>query len=161
MILLRFEKEIKGEATVAGHEGWINVDSIQFGVGRSITQTGGGASRDSSNPNFAEVSLNRQSDRASTDLFIQAACGQSLGKAEIHFLQVAGADKPPQIYMIYELADVLVSSYSLGSGGEKPSETIGLNYTKIQTQYNSYDGAKVATGTKKGYDLAVNKPATF
>ena len=161
MILMKFEKEIKGEAKIAGHEGWIDVESFQLGVGRSITQSGSSAARDTSNPNFSEATLTRQTDRASTDLFIQAACGQSLGKAEVHFIQTAGADKPPQVYLVYELMDVLVSSYSLSSGGEKPSESVGLNFTKIQTQYNAFDGAKVATGTKKGYDLALNKPATF
>ncbi len=161
MILLKFEKEIKGEAKVDGHDGWINVESVQLGVGRSITQSGSSATRDTSNPNFSEITLSRQTDRASTDLFIQAACGQSLGKAEIHFLQVAGADKSPQVYLIYELSDVLVSSYSISSGGEKPTESVGLNFTKIQTQYNAFDGAKVTSGAKKGYDLAVNKQATF
>ncbi len=161
MILMKFEKEIKGESKTDGHDGWINVESVQMGVGRSITQSGSSAARDTRNPNFSEITLNRLSDRASTDLFMQAACGQSLGKAEIHFLQTAGSDKSPQVYLICELADVLISAFSLSSAGEKPSETVSLNFTKIQMQFNSYDGAKVAAGAKKGYDLAVNKLGTF
>ncbi len=161
MILMKFEKEIKGESKIDGHVGWIDVDALQFGVGRSITQSGSSAARDTSNPTFSELTLSRTCDRASTDLFLQAVCGESLGKCEIHFIQTAGADKAPQVYLIYELSDVLVSQYSASSGGEKPNESIGLNFTKFQTQYNAYDGAKVASGAKKGYNLAVNKPGTF
>jgi type VI secretion system secreted protein Hcp len=161
MILLKFEKQIKGEAKTQGHTDWINVDSFQFGVGRSITKTGAGAGRDTSNPNFSEISFNRMTDSASTELCLQAACGGSLGKCEIHFIQQGGVGNDPQVYLVYELADAIISSYSASSDGEKPTEVVGVNYTKIQTQHTHWDGEKATPGPKKGFDLIVNKAATF
>ena len=158
MILLKFETVIKGDSTVEKHEDWINIDSFQLGVGRSISASGGGKSRDTSNPSFSEATLAKSTDLASSDLFFQAICGKSLGKAEIHFVQTAGVDTAgAQVYLKYELQDAIVSSYSLSSGGERPSESFSLNFTKITKQYDDFSGEKKVTGTPKKWDLMANK----
>ena len=90
MILLKFATEIKGDSTITGHENWINVNSFALGVGRAISSSGGGKDRDTSSPSFSEVTLSKSTDMASSDLFMQAICGKSLGKAEIHFIQTDG-----------------------------------------------------------------------
>ncbi|MEK6234408.1 MAG: type VI secretion system tube protein Hcp [Planctomycetales bacterium] len=72
MILMKFATEVKGESTVASHENWITVDSIQLGVGRSITQVGGGGDRETSNPSFSEATFTKSTDVASAELFMQA-----------------------------------------------------------------------------------------
>ena len=45
MILFKFKKEIKGEATTKGFEGWLNASSMQFGVGRSVSSPSGGTGK--------------------------------------------------------------------------------------------------------------------
>jgi type VI secretion system secreted protein Hcp len=46
---------------------------------------------------------------------------------------VRKADKP---YLTITLSDVLVSSYQEGNGGGgKPTESISLNFTKIEFKY--------------------------
>jgi type VI secretion system secreted protein Hcp len=156
MILLKFQTQIKGTSTVSGHEDWITIDSIQMGVGRAITVSGGGTDRDTSNPSFSEISLSKATDIASADLFMQAVCGKSLGKAEIHFVQTGGSDKKQQVFLILELDAPIISSYSQGSSGERPSETFSINFTKISYQYNSFSGESVKTGTPKKWDLEAN-----
>ena len=159
MILLKFATAINGDSIVDGHEKWITISSLQLGVGRSISTSGGGADRETSNPSFPELTLTKSTDIASADLFMQAVCGKSLGKAEIHFLQTGGADKKQQVYMKIELTDAIVSSYSASSGGDRPSESISLNFTQISYQYDAFSGDKVTTGTPKKWDLTKN--ATF
>jgi len=159
MILLKFATAINGDSIVDGHEKWITISSLQLGVGRSISTSGGGADRETSNPSFSELTLTKSTDIASADLFMQAVCGKSLGKAEIHFLQTGGADKKQQVYMKIELTDAIVSSYSASSGGDRPSESISLNFTQISYQYDAFSGDKVTTGTAKKWDLTKN--ATF
>ncbi|WP_208279817.1 type VI secretion system tube protein Hcp [Massilia oculi] len=156
MILLKFAKTIKGTSTVSGHDGWITIDSIQLGVGRAISSSGGGADRDTSNPSFSEISLSKATDIASADLFMQAVCGMSLGKAEIHFIQTGGADKKEQVFLKMDLEEAIISSYSVNSGGERPSETFSINFTRISYQYDSFTGDKVITGTPKKWDLEKN-----
>lgn len=157
MILLKFATTIKGDSTVPDHTDWITIDSFQLGVGRGISASGGGKDRDTSNPSFSEATLTKSTDIASTDLFAQAIYGKSLGKAEIHFIQTGGSGSESQVYLKYELEEAIVSGYSLSSGGERPSESISLNFTKISMQYDAFSGDKKTTGTPKKWDLMANK----
>ena len=67
MILLNFDGNIKGDAQQAGHEDWINLTSINAGVGRAITVSGSGKDRDTSTPSFSTT----QSDRVFKAVRIQ------------------------------------------------------------------------------------------
>lgn len=156
MILLKFATQIKGDSIVDGHTDWITIDSLQFGVGRAVSVSGGGKDRDTSNPSFSEVVLTKSTDVSSADLFMQAVCGKSLGKAEIHFIQTGGADKKQQVFLKIELEEALVTAYSASSGGDRPSESISINFTKISYQYDAFSGDKVTTGTAKKWDLKAN-----
>ncbi len=158
MILMKFATEIKGDSTVEGHADWITLDSIQLGVGRSISSSGGSIDRETSNPSFSEVSISKSMDKASTELLIQATCGKSLGKCEIHFIQTGGGDVKDQVYLKYELSECIVSSYSVSSGGERPTEGISLSFTQIKTQYTRFkDGKAAESGDEKGWDLQKNQ----
>jgi type VI secretion system secreted protein Hcp len=156
MILLKFATQIKGTSTVSGHTDWITIDAVQMGVGRAISVSGGGKDRDTSNPSFSEITLTKATDIASADLFMQAVCGKSLGKAEIHFLQTGGSDKKQQVFLTLELESAIISSYSASSGGERPTETFSINFTKISYKYDSFSGDTVTTGTPKKWDLEAN-----
>ncbi|MFJ4344268.1 type VI secretion system tube protein Hcp [Pseudomonas sp. NPDC089401] len=157
MILLNFNgKKIKGTSTVSGHTDWITIDAMQMGVGRAITTSGGGLDRDTSNPSFSEITLTKSTDLASADLFMEGVCGMSLGKAEIHFIQTGGADTKDQVFLKIELEDAIISSYSIMSNGERPSETFSINFTQISYQYDSFSGGKITTGTPKKWDLQAN-----
>ena len=156
MILLKFATEIKGQSNVDGHTGWINIDSMSWGVGRSIAvQTGGQAKREVSSPSVSEVSFSRMSDMASPELFFQACGGVSLGTCEIHLLQVV--ENKPQVYVTIQLEDAMISSYSVSTGGDVPNESFSVNFTKVSFQFDTFDGKKVVTGTAKKWDLAMNK----
>ncbi|MGE7990126.1 type VI secretion system tube protein Hcp [Pseudomonas sp. NPDC089554] len=160
MILLNFKgKKIKGASIIDEHKEWINVESLRMGLGRAVTMSGGGTVRKPSNPSFSEFSLNRSTDLSSADLFMEAAGGMSLGTAELHFLQTVGSEEKPQVYLTIELDEAIISSYSINSSGECPSETISINFTKISYKFDAFDGKTVSTGTPKIWDLKLNKKA--
>lgn len=156
MILLKFKTAINGESTVASHEKWITVSSMQLGVGRAIASVAGGGDRETSNPSFSEVTFSKPTNIASAELFMQAVCGKSLGKLECHFIQTGGADKKSQVYLTIEFEEPLVSSYSMSSGGDRPTESFSVNYTKISYKYDKFDGEKITVGTAKKWDLEKN-----
>ncbi len=157
MILINFKgTKINGTSSVDEHKDWIPVDSMQMGVGRGISVSGTAKDREVSNPSMSEISFSKVTDISSTDLWMQATCGKSLGDCEIHFMQTGGADVKQQPYLIIILTEAIVSSYSMSSGGERPSESFSINFTKISYQYNEFDGAKVTTGTAKIWDLKNN-----
>lgn len=153
MIFLKFANEIKGGVEEAGHEGWINVDSVQFGVGRAVTSSGSGSDRETSNPSFSEITFSRGTDKASPELFMQAIAGKSLGIATVHFVQTGGVDKK-QTYLTMEFDEAIVTSYSASSGGDRPSESFALNFTKVTMQYDTFaKGGTVAKGNPQKWDL--------
>ena len=58
------------------------------------------------------------------------------------------------------MENVLISGMSLSSGGDMPSESISLNYTKFQVTYISQSAnADLAGKDKFGWDLVLNKAA--
>ena len=154
MILIKLGK-INGDSEIAGHEKWITVDSLQFGVGRSITISGGGKDRDTSNPSFSEITVSKGMDISSPDVFIGACGGSAADKAEIHFIQTA--EEKNQVYLKLDLDEPLISSYSMSSGGERPMESVSINFTKMTYQYDAYSGKKKTTGTPKKWDLIKNE----
>jgi type VI secretion system secreted protein Hcp len=148
--------KIKGNVTATGHEGWIDVSSFQFGVGRAIASVvGRSKDREASQPNFSEVSISKDMDESSPKLFQEATVGKG-EKVTIHFV-TTGANKI-QLYLEYVLEDCMVSGYSVASGGERPSESLSLSFTKITSNYTVFDDAgKEKSKYPAGYDLAAGK----
>ena len=159
MILLKLEPELKGDSVVEKHKDWISVDSLQWGVGRAVSTSGAGTDRDTSNPSFSEVSISKNMDVASAQMMLEAACGKAFTTATFHFIQTGGKDAGGQHYLEIILDKPILSSYSMSSGGDRPNDSVSINYNGIKMQYDQLtDGKVVAKGEPKGYDLKVNKP---
>ena len=145
---------IKGDATDKDHKKWIVVDSCQWGVGRGIsTPTGAAAKRESSNPSVAEVVITKPLDVASGKLFGESLVGVAGKKVKFHFAATDG-----KIFLEIALENVLVSSYSLSSGGDRPSESWSLNFTKIEyTPYETDEkGAQGKSPSRVTFDVSSN-----
>jgi type VI secretion system secreted protein Hcp len=148
---------IEGDATHQAHKNWVDIDTLQFGVGRAIsTPTGRAANRESSAPSVSEVTISRHTDKASPLFFKESVTGASSKKVQI---DLTTTGDPGDTYLTYTLEDVLVSGYSQSAnGGDRPMETISLNFAKIEVKYTPYDkdhkpGSPVITS----YDLATAK----
>ena len=115
----------------------------------------GSGSRQASEPSVSEVTFSKSTSIDSGDLFFQGLCGTGVD-AEIHIINTQSkANKP---YFKITLKDAMISSYSVSSGGDRPSESFSLNFTKIKYQYDQYDGdTLIAAGTPKGWDIAAAK----
>jgi type VI secretion system secreted protein Hcp len=120
---------ITGDVTAKGFEKHIEVNSFQYGIGRGIgSPMGGSKDRESSAPSISEVVVTKPMDSASVALFESALYGE--GKKVTAKFCKTDKDKL-EVYLSYELQEVLVSGYSVSSGGDNPSESISLNFTKI------------------------------
>jgi type VI secretion system secreted protein Hcp len=126
-IYLKYEG-IDGDATHETHKKWFDIQSFQWGVGRGIsTPTGSAANREASQPSVSEIVVTKMHDTASTKLFGESLVGTGK-KVEIHFVT---SGKPGETYLEYELTNTMISGYSLSSGGDRPTESLSLNFTKI------------------------------
>lgn len=148
---------IKGDVTAEGYSEWIELTSVQWGVGRAISAPVGGASdREASAPSFSELTTTKMSDKTSPLLLAEAAVGR--GKlVEIHFTRTDGGGKL-FAYQKIKLYNVMFSGFSQSSGGDRPSESLSLNYTKIEFRYipTAPDG-KPQPDVTFIYDLALGR----
>lgn len=121
---------IQGDVTETGHTQWIELHSFQWGLGRGIsTSVGSAAERESSAPSVSEVVISKQNDIA-TGKLMQEALGGHGKTVKIDFTRT---DKNKQdVYLSLELTNTLISGYSHSGGGDRPMETISLNFTKVQ-----------------------------
>ena len=111
-------RKLRGDVTAKGFEGWIELESAQIG-GRSTTGTSGrGTSREASAPAVHEIAVTRALNSLSAAL--QQASLE--GKGKLTILAFVGPDG--KAYMTIILQDMMISSYSVSSGGDKPMESL-------------------------------------
>ncbi len=100
------------------HNGWIVLESCQ--LGSSI--------RDGNSIGSNEVFVTKLTDNASTLLFQESLKGQAKSKVTIDFVDESGSVP----YLSVELENVMISSYSVGgNGGDRPTESLSINFTKV------------------------------
>jgi type VI secretion system secreted protein Hcp len=148
--------KIKGNVTAEGHKDWIEATSFQFGVGRAIASVvGKGKDREASAPSISEITLTKEMDSSSPFLFQEATVGLAK-KVTIHFAKT-GASKI-ETYLEYVLENCMISGYSVSSGGDRPTESLSLNFTKITSNYMVFDeSGKQTSKFPAGYDLELGK----
>lgn len=142
---------IQGDVTEVGHENWIELDSFQFGVTKPVSLTTG----QSGVPSFSEITITKPMDKSSVGLMTQVLQGTPQ-TVTIDFVKT-GATKPVT-YVEYVLNNALVSGYSVSSGGDNPTESITLSFTKITFKFTPQnpDGT-LGTTQQIGWDLLQQK----
>jgi type VI secretion system secreted protein Hcp len=154
--------DIKGESTEKGHEGWIELQSMQWGVGRGISSPAGGADREASAPSISELTLSKTLDSSTPKLFLNAVGGSGvIPEVELHLVDTSNTGGPGTVFYTLKLYNVLVSglSTSAAAGSDRPQESISLNFTKIEMKYFIVDenGGLSKEAGNASYDLATAK----
>ncbi len=149
---------IDGEATHEEHKKWLDVSSVQWGVGRAIsTPSGSTANREASEPSVSEVTLTKLMDSSSPKFFTEACTGAAGKKVQIDLVTTGS---PGKTYATYTLTNALVSSYSMSSGGDRPAESISISFTKMEYKFTPYDDTnKAGTPIAVSYDISTTKSA--
>lgn len=155
-IYLKLTPEVKGEAKSAKAPDYIVVNSFQFGAGIGVSSPTGGGNREASLPSISEITLTKGTDIASTTIFESICKRKNYTNAEIIFTTMIG-DGNEETYLKYDLENVIFSGYSVSSGGDRPTESISLNFTKVTVQY-MFDNSNtlVSDAPIKSWNLATN-----
>src|SRR5262245_48491576 len=158
MIFMKYGGIDKGSSSTEGHkgsEGWMELSGLQWGVGRNIANASQGLDREPDTASVSEVVVSKKLDLASYRLFEESTHGTGQD-VTIH---ITKTDKQQQVtYMEYVLSNVLISGFSTSCGGERPEETIALNFTKIEFNYTEQDPKNQSGDTPKtSWDLAASK----
>lgn len=147
---------IDGDVTTKGFEKTIELSSWQWGIGRGITSaTSGGADREATTPSVSEMVVTKVTDGASTNC-MRASLGLApAGEGKDVVISFVQTDQgQPEPYMQFTLKNTLVSGWSLSSGGDRPTESLTLNFTAVEYK-NIGMGAANETGNPDTaqYDL--------
>jgi type VI secretion system secreted protein Hcp len=153
-------KNIPGDVGSQGHDNWIELESFEWGVGRGIHNgCGSGRDRESTTPSVNEITVSKDNDSASSNL-LRASLGlPPAGEGQdvqIDFCKTDTSD--PEPYLMVTLKNALVSSWAISSSGDRPTETLTLNFTFVEFKTITMDAAN---GTSKPdptqYDLTKQK----
>jgi type VI secretion system secreted protein Hcp len=125
---------IKGESKTIQNA--IELQSFSWGASRGMSSpTGGQAGA----PNVSEIVITKSVDSASPVLMKCAATGCHYPSATLYVRKAGGGGLEQ-----YQLSDVMLSHFS-SSGGERPSESITFNFTKIELKTAGAPGGPMAT----------------
>jgi type VI secretion system secreted protein Hcp len=142
-----------GEVSQKGFEGAFELFS--FAWGESMEHTTTTASR-TGKPQHTDISITKRSDKGSPSLMLACAKGELLPAVQIALIQVI-RDRQ-EVYLRYILDNVLITAYSVGSGGDEvPSESLSLAFTKIEYD-QSVQGADGKLDVERAvFDFALNR----
>lgn len=111
---------IDGESKEQDHKDWIELISVDMGSGA------GGPSAVTP----GEIVIVKKVDKSSPKLVEVIAKGGPLPSVQLHAPAVA-ADRGTADYLQYELENVRITSYSISTAGDFPTESITFHYEKI------------------------------
>lgn len=150
---------VTGQTQIEGHKDEMEVQSFQFGVGLPVTAGTSNQERTSGKPSFSEVMVTRTTDSATPQLLQKLAGGEVLeGDTIITFPREDKSGLLP--LMIVTLTDVIISSYSVSSGGDLPTESISLNFAVIKVDYTKQKEEGGQEGIAPfGWDISKNVAA--
>jgi type VI secretion system secreted protein Hcp len=149
---------IKGESADAKHKGEIDISSFSWGAsqtGVSATGGGGGAGK----IHFQDIHFVKKTDAASPLLMLNCANGTHIKEGNFVVRKAGGTQLE---YLKIKLTDILVSSFvehGLTTGKEIPSESISLNFAKVEYSYQPQgaDGKAQGGPILAGWDVKANQ----
>ncbi len=134
--------DIKGEASDRAHSDWIEVLSIDWGakgtpVRAPITVQQQGAERNRpGRVKYGDITLKKGYDASSPKLAEACANGKQIPNVSLEWTTT---DADGSRYVRVELRDVIISRYSIDATGDRPMESISLNYAEVKTTYIPQD----------------------
>jgi type VI secretion system secreted protein Hcp len=144
---------IEGESHDAKHKNEIDVLNWTWGehqLGTAATGGGMGAGKVS----MQDFQFTMTVSKASPKLLLACANGEHIKDAT---LVCRKAGKEQQEFMTIKFSDIMVSSFQTGGHTEVPTDSISLNYSKIEYEYKPQKEDGTLDGPiKAGWDLKKN-----
>lgn len=159
VIILDMGSDVKGESNLSSFEGKMELLSFSHGVAMQITGDISNSERTSGKPSHQDMTVTKYLDRASPVLNRSCCEGKTFPQVDI----IIGRTDSGRLEELirYTLKNVIISSVSVGGGGgDRPVETLTLNYDQITWQYSrqNKDEKGVVQPVKAGWNLHTNRP---
>jgi type VI secretion system secreted protein Hcp len=141
-IYMKFGK-IQGDATQSGYDGWINIRSFNWGLTRNFApdQVGRSFNREAAQAQIAQCTVTKDADASSGDIMKAAATEFKGQDCQIVFVRTGN---PGEAYLSFTLSDAVVANLDVYTqGGERPIESIMIDFTKLKIECKTLDEANV------------------
>ena len=142
-----------GEVLQDGFEGAFELFSFSWGesnVGTTASGVGAGRAQHSG------FTVTKRTDKGSPSLMLACAKGELLPAVQVVLLQ-SSRDRLTQ-YLRYVLNNVIITSYSVGAGGDEiPTESLSLNFTKIEYDQTVQDPDGKENFERAIFDFGLNR----
>jgi type VI secretion system secreted protein Hcp len=153
VLIMNMGDDVRGESSLAGYEGKIELLSFSHAVAMQITGDISRSDRTADKPNHQDMAITKYLDVVSP-MLNQACCeGKIFPKVEI----IVGRNDNGKVteFMRYTLKSVLISSVSAGGAvGDRPVETLTLNYNHITWKFTAQKSESGFQGVVEGkWDL--------
>ncbi len=146
--------DVTGSVSRTGHEGAIQLESVEGMLTRYIDSVAPGHcnDRDLSLPIHSEITITKSPDSSFIPLYKAAHDGHVYPLVKIDFTRTG--KQQAESYMTYELSNVLIGGYRILTEGAHPLEVIQLNYTQIEKRFiSSNANHSVGTPSSMLYNL--------
>ena len=156
VIILDMGKDVTGESSLKDFAGKMELLSFSHGVAMQITGDLSNTERTSGKPNHQDMTVTKYLDGASPVL--NQSCCEGKGFAQVDII-IGRNDKGTVIELMrYTMKNVIISSVSIGGGGgDKPVETLTLNYNNLAWKFTSQNASFGQKGVVNGtWNLAKN-----
>ena len=147
--------DVQGESVDSKHKDWIDVQSWSWGMsqpGTSHSGTGGGGGKVS----VQDLSIVKYVDKATPNLMKMCCNGKHFKLATLKIRKAGGE---ALVYVKIELNDGIVTGVSTagGTGDERLTETVTLNFASFKYEYTPQDAKGSGAGAVPcGWDIAKN-----
>jgi type VI secretion system secreted protein Hcp len=138
VILLEI-KGVKGGSLLEGAKDHIECLSFSHSVSMATTNDVSNGERTTGKADHGDMVISKYVDQATPLLLEKLCAGKPIGQVKFKIGRTDDNQFLP--IMDYVMDDVVLSNVSVGGGGGKPTETVTLNYSKIQWTF---------TGQKEG-----------
>ncbi|HET7232572.1 MAG TPA: type VI secretion system tube protein Hcp [Longimicrobium sp.] len=156
-VILMQVKDVPGTSLMTGYTGQIELMSYSHGVSMQVTGDVSNTERTSGKPRHQDFHVTKYLDKSSPLLNQKCCQATDLGQVLITVGRNDNGTVIPLI--IYTLSNAVLSSVSVGGGGgDKPVESVSINYSGIKWDYTAQKEAGGKDGTVSGsWDVGANK----
>ncbi len=130
---------IKGGVTEQKHKDWIDVQSYSFGLSNdSSVGAGTQKNRVMGSTRLHDITFSRLVDQASPQIMQTAAEAKNLDCVKVEFVRPGRNGE--EVYHTMKFENCVITSWQQsGHGGSQGSESISINFVKVENKFTPFD----------------------